>query len=701
MQRQWGHAKVLAAVGVALGIITLAGAAQADEGMWTYDALPKAQIQQKYGFAVSDAWTAHLQHASVHLDGASGSFVSADGLVMTNHHVGLDTLQKLSSAAHDYVRDGFQARTQGEELKAPDVEMETLDSIVPVTAPVEAAVLPGMTAPQALRARRAAMARLEKDADAKTGLHCTVVTLFGGARYDLYRCKRYTDVRLVMAPEANTAFFGGDPDNFEFPRYDLDMCFFRAYENGVPAKTADYLAWNPAGPKVGDLIFVSGHPGRTSRLETVADLTFERDTALPMRLNQLRRREALWASWGSRLPENARVAHDRLFGVQNSRKDAGGELQALQDPALLAGKRASEQALRASVAADPKLQAEFGDAWRLDDQAGAASRAESAKEGLFTGRPVLDSELFALALTLVQKAEEDQKPNAQRLPDYQEGERAGLEQFLFSPAPISPEFERLNLADSLAYLAETRGLNDPLTTLALAGIAPPERAAALVNGTRLADVAERRRLSAGGLPAILASSDPMIRLARALDPLLRARERAHDAAVVSVRQKAYAKIARAQSAAAHGAPIYPDATGTLRLSYGVVAGYSEDGKQIPAFTTLGGLFPYAAARDNLPPYLPSPSWLSARPKIAPGTPFDFVCTADIIGGNSGSPVVDRAGRVVGLIFDGNIQSLGGSYAYEPAQNRAVAVDTAAILEALRHIYSDTALANELASGHRR
>ena len=329
-------------LGAAMAAGILVGAsnsAAADEGMWTYNALPKPQIQQKYGFTITDAWAAHLQHASVRFVGsASGSFISADGLVMTNHHVGLGTLQKLSDATHDYVQNGFYARTRADEIKAPDLELETLDHIVPVTAEVESAVQPAMTAPQAFLARRTVIASLEKDAQAKTGLRCQVVTLYGGARYDLYCYKRYTDIRLVMAPEANTAFFGGDPDNFEYPRYDLDMCFFRAYENGQPAKISDYLAWNKDGPKEGDLVFVSGHPGRTSRLQTVSDLTYQRDISLPASLNVLRRREVLWTSWG-KPPSRERACCPRpAFWDSELPKEPAGAAAGLAGPGASAAK---------------------------------------------------------------------------------------------------------------------------------------------------------------------------------------------------------------------------------------------------------------------------------------------------------------------------------------------------------------------------
>ncbi len=686
----------------ALGLLAVGSvAARADEGMWLYNDLPKQQLQKKYGFTLSDAWAQHLQRSSVRFDnGGSGSFVSADGLVMTNHHVALDTLQKLSTPGHNYAQTGFYARTRAEEPKAPDLELNVLDSITTVTDQVNAAVTPQMTPAQAFLARRAAIAAITKEAQDKTGLRSDVVTLFGGARYDLYQYKRYTDVRLVMAPEQNTAFFGGDPDNFEYPRYDLDMSFFRVYENGKPAQIKDYLTWSKAGAQDGDLVFVSGHPGHTSRLNTVSDLAYERDVALPFVLDVLRRKEVLLQSWGARLPENARVSREELFGIQNARKLLTGELQGLQDPAFFAQKQAQERALRARIAADPKLQASYGAAWGQIDQAIAAQKALFAKYGLLTGGRGIDSDLFDTALTLVQKAEEDQKPNGERLPEFNDSNRQSLELELFSPAPISLPFEQIRLADSLAQVEESLGANDPLVVQMLAGKSPQERASELIAGTKLADVAERRRLSDGGLTAIQAASDPMIQLARLLDPTLRDIRQQSDSSIASVRRQAYSRIAQAEVAAGTG-NAYPDATFTLRLAYGTVSGYRQNGQAVPAMTKMGDLFAYAAAHDDQPPFQPSASWVKAQTKIAPDTPFDFVSTADIIGGNSGSPVVNRAGELVGLIFDGNIQSLVSDYGYTETQSRAVAVASPAMIEALRQVYGDSALADEIVSGHAR
>ena len=688
-------------VALTLGLLGASAlGARADEGMWLYNDLPKAQIQQKYGVTISDSWAMHLQRASVKFVGeASGEFVSADGLVMTNHHVGADTLQKLSTAQHNYARDGFYARTRAEERKAPDLELDVLQTITPVTDRIKAAVTPQMTPDEALLARRAAIAAIEKEATAKTGLKSEVVTLFGGARYDLYTYKTYTDVRLVMAPDANAAFYGGDPDNFEYPRYDLDICFFRVYENNRPAKITDYLTWSKTGVKAGDPIFVSGHPARTRRLDTVADLRYARDVGLPAGLNQVCRREVALTSWSKRLPENARVADESLFSIQNTRKDLTGILAALQDPAVFAQKQAREADLRAKVAADPKLEAADGDAWDQVEKADAVRRARFAQYGSLADNFGLQSSLYGIAQTLVLMAEEDQKPNGQRLPPYRDSRRAALDYDLFSPAPIYPGLERLNLTESLSRMAATLGEDNPLVVQVLAGKSPSERAAELVSGTSLADPAARRSLAAGGLPAVQSSQDSMIAVARLLLPTYRALEKQNETEIAGVDEAAYAKIAQAQLAASGGQPLSPDATFTLRLSYGRVAGYMQDGEAVPPFTTLGGLYSYAALHDSLPPYQLSPLWQQAKSKIAPETPFDFVCTADIIGGNSGSPVVNKNGELVGIIFDSNIQGLGAEYAYSDAQARGVAVDAQGIIEALRHVYGDAALADELLSGH--
>lgn len=677
-----------------LALLTAIGPGRADEGLWPFSDIPHARIQKAYGVSLSNAWAQHVQRSSVRFDsGASGSFISQDGLVMTNHHVGLDALQNLSTAGRDYVKDGFYARTRAEEARCPGMELDVLQSSETVTSQVLAGVTPSMTAPQALLARRAAIAAIQEKSLKATGLRSDVVVLFGGARYDLYRYKKYTDVRLVIAPEDETAFFGGDPDNFEFPRYDLDICFFRVYENGKPVHVQDYLTWSKAGASEGDVVFVSGHPGHTSRLETLSQFRMARDFDLPRALNSLRRREVLLLSWGARSPENAREVREDLFGTQNSRKLLLGQLQGLQDPQVMAAKAAKEQALRARVAADPKAQAALGDAWSQMDGAVAAER-ELITRDKFSGVD-FSSDLFGTAGLLVVMAQEDQKPDGQRLPGFNASDRESLELGLYSPAPIYPGKERLMLADALGRMEEEMGADDPFVQQELAGRSPTERAADLVNGTLLADPAARRKLAAGGLAALTASTDPMVKLALLIVPKRRILQKQFEEQVQSVQHEAFVKIARAE---ALGGDTYPDATDTLRLSYGPIKGYVQEGKPIPAMTRMGDIYAYAA-HDNIAPFHLPPRWTEARMKINPATSLNFVCTADTVGGNSGSPVVNRNAELVGIIFDGNIQFLIADRQYTDSQARTIAVDSRAIIEALRHIYDDGALADEIVNGH--
>ena len=520
-----------------------------------------------------------------------------------------------------------------------------------------------------------------------------MVTLYQGAVYHLYRYKRYTDVRLVFAPEQSIAFFGGDPDNFEYPRYDLDMCLFRVYEDGKPAHIKDYLRFSGPGIREGELVFVTGHPGHTDRLDTVANLEFVRDWVLPKSLERLFRKEVLLEAFSRRSRENARRAEHELFGVQNGRKACLGQLAGLQDPQVIERKQAAESALR-EADHDPKLQ---GDLRAWDD----VSRAIDVWRGLDTELSLLeheqafDSRLFGIARTLVRLTAEDAKPNAQRLPEFGESHRPSLEQQLYSTAPIYTDFETLKLADSLAYWLEQRAADDPLVVKALAGKSPRERAAELVRGTKLSDVAERKRLAAGGAAALAESTDPMILLAELVDPAARAVRKRYEDDVQEPMRQAYAKIAAVRFATG-GTETYPDATFTLRLAFGTVRGYLEAGQPIPPWTTMAGLYRHSAEHDNQPPFQLPPRWLEHKDRLDLTTPMNFVSTADIIGGNSGSPVVNRKGELVGLIFDGNIQSLVLDYIYTDAQARAVAVDSRAILEALRKIYDAGDLADEIA-----
>ncbi len=677
-------------------------AARADEGMWLFNNPPKEQLQQKYQFDPTPQWLEHLQKASVRFNsGGSGSFISADGLAITNHHVGADTLQKLSSAAHNYLHDGFYARTQADEQRALDLELNVLQSIEDVTERVNAAIKPSMNADAALAARRAIIAQIEKESKDKTDLRSNVITLYEGGSYQLYRYKRYTDVRLVFAPEQQAAFYGGDPDNFEYPRYDLDICIFRVYENDKPAQIDNYLKFNAAGPKAGDLVFVSGNPGGTDRQLTLSVLTDARDRQLPQRMAVLYRREVNLTSYSGRSLENARRARDELFGVQNSRKALKGRLEGLLDPAIFEKLQTDEARLR------QEMQARAGQDAKFREGLAAYAKIEAAQEAIVRVAPVYDyyerelgfgGLLAHYARLLARAPEERAKPNGERFPDYRESSIDSLELALFSTEPIYDDLEELQLTDSLTDLANHLGAEDPMVKKVLAGKSPAARATELVTGTKLKDLAFRKKLYAGDSAGIKAANDPMLDLTLLIDPTARAARKTVDTND-EAKQQAYAQIAKARFTI-KGTSSYPDATFTLRLAYGTVRGYEENGKQIPPFTDFSGLYQRSAEHENKEPFELPQRWIDRKDQLSLGTNFDFVCDADIIGGNSGSPVVNRAGEFVGIIFDGNIQSLVLDYVYDDKQARAVSVDSAAIGEALRKIYEAGPMADEI-EGNRK
>jgi len=658
-----------------------------DEGMYLFNDLPRELLAERYGFEPTQEWADHLRLSSVRFNiGGSGSFVSSDGLVLTNHHVASDTLHKLSTPERNLIDDGYLARSLAEELRAPDLELNQLVAMVDVTERVSGAVSAGASVEEAAQQRRAVMATIEQESLDQTGLRSDVVTLFGGAKYHLYRYKKYTDVRLVWAPETKAAFFGGDADNFEYPRYNLDATLMRVYEDGKPAQLEHFLAWNDAPLESGELVFVSGHPGRTQRIYTVAALKFLRDDRLPYVLDYLRRKEILMQQFALEGNEESRRARDELFGIQNARKAYTGMLAGLQNPSTIEEKSRREQQLLEAVQANPEL-ADLAEAWQ------EVADVQQRKREMLTQTVSLRSRFFDIALELVVLAAEDQKPNATRLREYTDAGRESLLQELLSTAPIYRDLEQVKLADELARLAELRGGDDPLVQQVLSGKGPRDRAAELIAGTQLDEVDARRALVDGGANAVEASQDPLIQLARMLESEYR-RIRGQNEQLEERERQAYAKITRAVTAI-EGTGGYPDATFTLRLAFGEIKGYEEDGRWIEPTTNFAGAYQHAEAHAGQADFDLPPSWLEAKSKVDLQTQLNFVCTADIIGGNSGSPVVDRKGKLVGLIFDGNIHSLTSDYLYTDAQARAVSVAAVGIKEALRSIYQAPDLANQL------
>jgi hypothetical protein len=686
--------KILGATLGAVVAVLIGVSVNADEGMWVYNNLPRKQLKEKYGFEPSDAWSEHLMKSSVRFNsGGSGSFISSTGLVLTNHHVGADTLYKMSTPEKDYHKLGYLAKTLADEPKAHDLELNQLVSIEDVTEVVNAAVKPEMSAAEASAARKAVIANIEKVSTEKTGLRSDVVTLYNGGQYHLYRYKKYTDVRLVFAPEFDIAFFGGDPDNFEFPRYDLDMCIFRVYEDGKPAKIDHFLQWNEAGPQENELVFVSGHPGKTSRMYTVKALEFLRDVRVPYTLNYLLQQEVLLQQYASKGVEQARRAKDELFGVQNSRKVYVGRIKGLQDSSLFLAKQKEEYALQAAVQSNPELK-ELAGAWDKIAKAQENHNKIYVRKVLLEGGQAFHSTLFSIARTLVRMAEEDTKPNEKRLAEFRDSGRASLLQTLYSDAPIYEDLETVTLSDSLSRLSTLLGKNHPLVVRVLEGQDPATRAANLIRNTTLKSTEVRKLIAKGGVKAIAESYDPMILLARTVDAASRAVRKQYEETVDELERQGYAQIAKAVFAT-KGTSTYPDATFTLRLSFGEVKGYNEGPKFIAPMTTLGGAFEHEVAHGATAPWKLPKSWHENKASLNLSTPFNFVSTADIIGGNSGSPVVNKNGELVGLIFDGNIHSLISDYFYSDVQNRSVSVHSGAMLETLRKVYKGEALAAEI------
>ena len=677
---------------VLLAAVLLVVPVSGDEGLWTFDNPPVKLLKEKYGFDLTRAWLDHLRLASVRfMDGGSGSFVSADGLMITNHHVGLGCIENVSSAGKDYVQDGFYAPARSGEAACPGYEVNVLVAMEDVTARVLGAVAAEMPDAEAREARKAAIAAIENECSARTKLRCNVESFYQGGEYQLYQYRKYTDVRLVFAPERSMAFFGGDPDNFTFPRHDLDICLMRAYENGRPVKPESFLRWSPTGVADGDLVFVSGHPGSTSRLETMARLEYLRDHAWPFNLEAYKRRLAALRAYSALGAEQTRRALGQVFGYENSQKAVGGYHAALLDAKAMAAKAEDEKALRAKVAADPELARSTGDPWaavaRIQEK--LAPRAMDVRLVGFGG-----SQLLGLAGQIVQYVAEVKKPNGRRYGEFVDANLDSLRNQLVSPAPIYADLEAATLADQFQLALDKLGPAHPFVRAVLAGKAPAEAAKAAVDGTTLANVAARQALLDGGEPAVAASTDAMIELARRIDPMVREMRRFVEDEVEAPTTRAMEKVAQARWRV-YGRTVPPDATFTLRLSYGTVKGFPAEGTVVAPFTTFYGLFDRAISHGGKEPWALAPRWKEKMPSVDGAVPLNFASTNDIIGGNSGSPVVDRAGNFVGIIFDGNIHSLAWDYYFSDERGRAVSVDARGIIEALRKVYGADGLVREL------
>lgn len=676
----------------ALVLASASSSARAEEGMWTYDNFPAARVERDLGVRIDRAWLDRVRSASLRLtNGCSASIVSSEGLVQTNHHCVVDCAQDLSSAQSDFVRDGFVIATREEERKCPGMQAEVLEAITDVTAEVNAAAA-GRTGEAFIRARDAAMARAE-DRGCRGGedLRCQVVSLYRGGQYKLYKYRKYADVRLAFAPEIGIAFFGGDPDNFNFPRYNLDVAFLRLYVDGRPAKTPAHLVWSARAPREGEPTFVSGNPGSTDRGLTVAQLETQRDLAIP--IGQLQRAEirGRLIRFGEESQEHRRIATDPLFSVENSYKVFFGRQFALNDSQFMAAKMKAEADLRAAVAADPALAKRIGDPWEEIAKAQAAYAENFVRYRQMEANAGHMSELFQDARALVRAAQERARPSEERLPEYSEARLALLRKQILDVRPLDAPLEEMFLSFWLSKTRELLTTDDPAVRLLLGDESPEGMARRLVAGTKLADPAVRAALWDGGLKAIEASDDPLIRLVLKMDPEARKVRAVWDSQVSGPVDRAAERIAQARFAV-YGDAVYPDATFTLRLSYGRVKGWSWRGRDVAPLTTFSGLFERATGAE---PYQLPPRWLAARDRLNPQTVFNFVTTNDIIGGNSGSPLVGAQGEVLGAAFDGNIHSLGGAYGYDGAINRTVVVSTAATTEALEKIYGQQRLVREL------
>ncbi|MGB8521157.1 MAG: S46 family peptidase [Candidatus Tumulicola sp.] len=667
-----------------------------DEGMWTFDNFPADRVGRAYGFTPSPQWLDRVRLASLRLlpAGCSASFVSPNGIVMTARHCIDDCIHDLSTPQQDLAQIGFVAPTPADERRCPAFELDQLVQVRNVTDQIRAAMR-GKTGVEQTMALNAGRAKLEQSCGDDASTRCDLVSLYEGGVYDLYRYHRFTDVRLAFSPEEAISYFGGDPDNFNFPRYAYDVCFLRAYDGGKGASASDYFRWSRNGSKPGELTFVSGNPATTSRELTVSELRYVRDEAWPYWLVAFAEYRGLLERFSSESPQRSSEAEPTLNNVENSYKSLLGNEKALLTPAFFAAKEAQERRLQSAVAANPSLAGRFGSAW--DEMAAIQGKRLQLGATRAIGSIISfdDSGLLDYALTLVQAAAERVKPNAERLPEFTDQALTEVEQQLEAPTPIYTDFEELRLGFAFTFAQRQLGPDDPFVHKLLGNESPEELAQRLVRGTQLADPKVRKALYAGGAAAIAASTDPMIRLAVTIDPEVRAVRQQVDAEFSAPSRTAAERIARARFAV-YGTSIDPEATGTLRLSYGAVKGFTDaGGRLVEPYTTIAGLY-YRAT--GAPPFALPQSWVLAKASLDLSTPMNFVTTNDTIGGYSGSPALNREAEIVGVFFDTNIFGLGGNYEYEAATNRAVFVDSRTILAGLRQVYHADRIFAEIEPG---
>jgi hypothetical protein len=666
--------------------------ARADEGMWTFANPPLQQLKDKYGFEPTKEWLEHVRLSSVRVGGGTGSFVSPDGLVLTNHHIVRSSLAKLSTAERNLIKTGFYAPTRAAELKATDLTVEVLVGMEDVTERVQAAGRSAADNKDSEARRKAEIALIEKESRDKTpALRPTVISLYEGGEYWLYGYKKYTDVRMVFAPEAQAAEFGGDYDNFTFPRYALDCAFVRVYENDKPARVANYLRWNSQGAMENELIFVVGNPGSTDRLRTISQIEYQRDMSNPMQLRSFTRRRDALLRFSALGEEQARRASDTISGLNNTLKRLNGQQEGLMTAQLMQRKTAQESELRQRLAQKPELQKTYGAAW--ERMAEVYKKLTPMSKRLFYSS-LAGSTLAGFALSFARYAAEIKKPNAERLDAYRDSNLDSLKTQLLSPAPVYMDYEEFVLAERLKEIQDELGPQDEFVKATLGTRAPAEVAGELIKKTKLNDLAYRKSLLEGGAAAIDASTDPLIAVARRIDPIMRELDRWNRENIEGARNEAGEQVAKARFAV-YGKSIAPDANFTLRFSYGVVKGYELGTTLVPYKTTYAGLYDRGASFDYKAPFNIAPQMLARKQSVNLTTPFDFVYTADTIGGNSGSPVINRKGEIVGVNFDSNIHRFVSRYTYTEETGRAMGVHTGGITEALRKVYDAAALADEL------